>query len=909
MNAGQTDSSHSVLITVRLHSRSAALVCALIAFVAAPHGAGAQQGAVAIHDLSGALGTTGRVLMIGAHPDDEDTQLLGWLARGAKVDAAYLSLTRGDGGQNAIGKELGEALGVIRTEELLAARRVDGARQFFTRAYDFGFSKTAAETYKHWPKDSVFGDVVRIVRAFRPQMIVAVFSGTPRDGHGHHQVSGMLAKDAYEASMDTVRFPVAIYGAPWTVSKFYRAARFNPANATLKIDVGTYDAVRGQGLGEIAGLSRSQHRSQGFGVAQPRGMVADYVRREATRVNESTPAEKEVSIFDGLDPSLNRFAAATPPALTPVFDSLRRTLAGLRTMVDVQTPWSALPRIDTASRLLDRWCIAGVASRTRICRGDDPIPSSLAPADADLVASAVRTFHQLQELAAASSGLLLEATVNRELVAEGDTATLTLRVTNRGPTVARVSVFTPSSAALPTRDSIAPGESYTAALPLPSYARSAPWWLRRRPDSVLATLGNAIVEPIARTGEMFMEPASTDDDEQRASRPDASVPALVNGVPVQLNSPIVYRRIDEVLGQLDTPVMFVPRVSLTIDGGPVGYVRANTAFDRTVTVRVAANGVIDGPVTVRLLVPRGLSVDGAAKTITLGVGVGTDVAVPFRLRGTLPRGRHVLSASVEARVAGKPVTYASGYERIEYAHIRPQHLYRPAAVALESVETGAAPSGTVGYLTGLADNVPPMLAQLGATVETVNASTITEAMLTRYRVIVVGPRALEAQPALAAKMPVLQAWVRNGGTMIVQYQQTDIAKPGMAPFTMTFARPAARVTEEDAAVRVLRADSPLLTRPNRIGPTDWNGWVQERASYMPTSADSAYTPVLGMHDPDEPENPNALLSAKIGKGTYVFTSLALFRQLPAGVPGAARLFVNILNAGETAPAPRRRPVP
>jgi len=896
-----------VLIAVRLHSRSAALVFALTAFVAAPHLAGAQQGAVALHDISGALGTTGRVLMIGAHPDDEDTQLLGWLARGAKVDAAYLSLTRGDGGQNAIGKELGEGLGVIRTEELLAARRVDGARQFFTRAYDFGFSKTAAETYRHWPKDSVSGDVVRIVRAFRPQMIVAVFSGTPRDGHGHHQVSGMLAKEAYDASMDTVRFPVAIYGAPWTVSKFYRAARFNAANATLKIDVGTYDAVRGQGLGEIAGLSRSQHRSQGFGVAQPRGTVADYVRREATRVNENTPAEKEVSIFDGLDPTMNRFAATTSPALMPVFDSLRRTLAGLRTQVDVQTPWSALPRIDMASRLLDRWCIAGVASRGRICRGDDPIPSSMAPADADLVASAVRTFHQLQQLAAVSSGVLLEATVNRELIAEGDTATLTLRMTNRGPTVARVSVFTPSTAALPTRDSIAPGESYTAALPLPSYTRSAPWWLQRRPDSVLATLGNAIVEPIARTGDMFVEPASTQDDEQRASRPDASVPALVNGVPVQLNAPIVHRRIDEVRGQLDTPVMFVPRVSLTIDGGPVGYVRANAAFDRTVTVRVTAHGVIDGPVTVRLLVPLGLTGDSVAKVVPLDVG--DDVAVPFRLRGSLPRGRHVLSASVEARVAGKPVTYASGYERIEYEHIRPQHLYRPAAVALESVETGAAPSGLVGYIIGLADNVPPMLAQLGATVETVSAPTITESALTRYTVIVVGPRALEAQPALAAKMPVLQAWVRNGGTMIVQYQQADIAKPGMAPFPMTFTRPAARVTEEDAAVRVLRADSPLLTRPNRIGPTDWNGWVQERATYMPTTADPAYTPVLGMHDPEEPENPNALLTARIGKGTYVFTTLALFRQLPAGVPGAARLFVNILNAGETASRPRRRPVP
>ena len=288
---------------------------------------------------------------------------------------------------------------------------------------------------------------------------------------------------------------------------------------------------------------------------------------------------------------------------------------------------------------------------------------------------------------------------------------------------------------------------------------------------------------------------------------------------------------------------------------------------------------------------------------------GPSPHVSIVLVGTLPRGRYVLSASVDARVGGQAKTFASGYQRIEYTHIRPQHLYRPAAVALEAVETGAAPSGPVAYIDGLADNVAPMLAQLGAQVEHLQAAAITDGSLARFTVVVVGPRALEAQPALAAKMPTLQAWVKNGGTMIVQYQQADIGKPGMAPFPFTFARPAARVTEEDAPVRVLRADSRLLTTPNRIDNTDWNGWVQERATYMPTSADSAYTPVLGMHDSDEPENTNALLMAKIGKGTYVFTTLALFRQLPAGVPGAARLFVNILNAGEPTPPARRRPVP
>ena len=886
--------------------RSAAV--ALLA-AATPSLAAAQQGAVVINDLTSALGTTGRVLMIGAHPDDEDTNLLAWLARGAKVDAAYLSLTRGDGGQNAIGNELGEALGAIRTEELLAARRTDGARQFFTRAYDFGFSKTPEETYRHWPKDSVFGDVVRIVRAFRPQIIVAVFSGTPRDGHGHHQVSGMLAKEAYEASMDTIRFPVAVYGAPWTVSKFYRAARFNAAGATLKMDVGGYDAVRGQGLGEIAGQSRSQHRSQGFGVAQPRGSLTDYVRREATRVNDATAADKETAMFEGLDASIHRFANTVPAAQRSAFDSLTRTLEVLRSQVDLRAPGNALPLIDRARHLLDRWCTRGIADRSGACRGTDPLPVTLTQADADLMMSAARTFAQLQALGAAASGLLLEATVNREIIAEGDTATMTLRVTNRGTRTARVSVFTPSDAAKAPTDSIAPGEAYVTTLPLPSYPRTAPWWIRRRTDDSLAALGNSVVDNVARRGDMFVEPASVIDDEARSQRPQASVPALVDGIPVQLTAPIVFRRIDEVQGQIDSPVMFVPRVTVAIDGGVASFVRANTDVERTIVVRVTAHGPVDGPVTVRLHSPyRFIKGEIGTKVVTLVPGIET--AVPFTIAGRFGPDRIVLRASAAAAVQGTVTTYGSGFQRIEYPHIRAQHLYRPAAIALEVVETGAVPRGPIGYLTGLADNVAPMLSQLGAQVEPITAKTLTDSTLSRYKVIVVGPRAFEAQPAIAARMPLLQAWVRAGGTMIVQYQQADIARPGMAPFPMTFARPAARVTEEDAAVRTLDANSRLLTFPNRIVPADWTGWVQERSTYMPTTADSAYATVLGMNDPGEPENRNAILTAKIGKGTYVFTTLALFRQLPAGVPGAARLFVNMLHAGSpAAPAPRRRPVP
>ena len=282
------------------------LLCAVL-LLAAPAPAWSQRGAAAIAQGVRGFANSSRVLMIGAHPDDEDTGLISWLALGRQVETAYLSLTRGDGGQNLIGNELGEALGAIRTGELLAARRLDGGRQYFTRAFDFGFSKDSAETFKHWPREELLGDVVRVVRAFRPQVIVAVFSGTAADGHGHHIVSGILARDAYDLAADTVRFPTLQFGAAWTPAKFYRARRFSPSGGTVRMNVGEFDPVRGRSYSEIATESRSQHRSQGQGRVPSGGVQWDFVRREATRVNADVDASKESSMFDGLDTTWARF--------------------------------------------------------------------------------------------------------------------------------------------------------------------------------------------------------------------------------------------------------------------------------------------------------------------------------------------------------------------------------------------------------------------------------------------------------------------------------------------------------------------------------------------------------------------------------------------------------------------------
>src|SRR4051812_47333919 len=282
--------------------RSALLVAGLL--LAAPRLHAQERGAVALDAALSGLGTTARVLMIGAHPDDEDTQLIAFFARARHIETAYLSLTRGDGGQNLIGNQLGEVLGMIRTQELLAARRIDGGRQYFTRAFDFGFSKTLDETLEHWPKDSILLDMVAIVRAFRPHAIIAVWSGTPADGHGHHQFAGVLAREVFDAAADSVRFPPSRVGGlrPWATPKFYRSRR---ATATLSFNVGEYDPVAGRSASEIASISRSQHRSQGQGGLPERGAQIDGVRLETSRVSD--PAAPERTMFDGVDTSWARF--------------------------------------------------------------------------------------------------------------------------------------------------------------------------------------------------------------------------------------------------------------------------------------------------------------------------------------------------------------------------------------------------------------------------------------------------------------------------------------------------------------------------------------------------------------------------------------------------------------------------
>jgi LmbE family N-acetylglucosaminyl deacetylase len=873
-------------MTIARSFRSAVSLLAL-----ATSSASSQEvGAAALVDAVEGVGSTTRALIIGAHPDDEDTRLIAWLARGRHVETSYLSLTRGDGGQNLIGNELGEALGALRTEELLAARRIDGGRQYFARAYDFGFSKSAEETFRHWPRDSVLGDVVRMVRATRPHVVIAIFSGTPADGHGHHQASGILAREAFDAAADTARFPAAGFGPAWAAAKFYRNTSYrNHQGATFRADAGAYDPVLGRSYAELAAVSRDQHKSQGQGGPQPKGASIVSLRRETTRANGDAPAEREGDLFDGIDTTWARFRdAVTQPARRAALDSLDAAFAGVRAALDVRLPEALLAPLARAQRLLETVCGRAEARGASPCEGSAGLAGDLASARR----TAVERLFRAVQLAA---GVELDATAPGERLVVGRPTRVTVTLYNRGTRPVRVRTLqlegvadAPDLLAGTGGFTVAPGESVTRRGAIVPREPTRPWWLRAPRSGDVFTIGGG---------------AATREEWRHTSAADVISAVEVDGARTVAEAPLVHRTVDRVRGELARPAVAVPAVAVTFDRA-VEYARAGVALDRTLLVRLRVADSTSRAVTVRLALPDGLRADSAARTVTLA-GPDAQATVAFRLRGTLRPGAHVVRA--EAESGGE--RFAAGYEVVDYEHVRPQRLYRPSALTLQAVDVALPARAQVAYVPGVGDNVAPMLAQLGLAVTVLDPAAVERADLSRFTAIVVGPRAYEASDALVAQNRRLLDWARGGGTLVVQFGTYEYLRPGILPYGVTLDRPVRRVTIEEAPVAVADPAARVLTTPNRIGPADWEGWVQERATYVPTTWDAAFRPAVESHDPGEPESRGALLVAPLGRGTYVYVTLALFRQLPAGNPGAARLFVNLLDARAAGGAAPPTPAP
>ena len=785
-------------------------------------------------------------------PTTKDTQFIAWLARGRHVETAYLSLTRGDGGQNLIGNELGELLGVIRTQELLSARRIDGGRQYFTRAYDFGFSKNAEETFQHWPRDSVLGDVVRVVRSFRPQVMVAFFTGTPRDGHGHHQVSGILAREAYDAASDTVRFPVATFGAAWTPLKFYRSARSNPAAATVHMNVGEYDPLLGRSYYEIAAESRSQHKSQGFGVLQRKGEIDDALTREESRVNASTPAAQEKSLFDGVDTTWSHLGKLSgSQAVSASLDSANAMMREARILFRASNPTPTIKPLAEALRLVKS---ASSASSAQLAGNS---------AMTELADALSLTAQRLQEALTLAAGVAVEAIAPTAIFPVRDPAkrnvndSLPVEITvfNRGDMAVsmidadidpiggrRPGSNGRDSAQMKEKGEHAAGTSFSVARYAVAYAPTTSWW-REAP----------------RVGDLFSVPIGSADEMEHETRTavNARVRLNIAGEEVDVVVPVVYRFADPVKGDQQVAVNAVPGITIGL-GTSLEYIRAGVPVEREFHVNIRSAYAGAATVTVRLQLPDGLKADSVSRTRVLTPDAPQATLV-FRTRGTVSEGRLQMGAIADHENRSS----LTGYYTIDYDHITLQREYAPSGMWLQAVDVKLPARAHVGYIAGVGDAGLEAIHELDVPVEPLDPAALPTTDLSRFTSIVLGPRAYEASKLLTANNARLLDYVNKGGTLVVQYGQYEMMRPGIMPYPIELSRPAERVTLENAPVTVTNPTADLLNRPNKIGPADWEGWVQERATYMPSKVAPEYRTFLSMHDPDEPLNSNGLLQATV----------------------------------------------
>ena len=803
----------------------------------------ATGGAERLDLLLQRLAESRRVLVIGAHPDDEDTGLLALLSRGYGAASAYLSLSRGEGGQNLIGSELGVSLGLLRTEELLAARRMDGASQFFTRAYDFGFTRSLPETERFWPPDSILKDVVRVVRRFRPHVIVTVFSGTPRDGHGQHQLAGVVARRAFDAAGDPRAFPELASEeglAPWRPLKLYTSARFSPETATLSLPEGRLDPRSGRSFSQIAMAARSQHRSQDFGMLQRLGPGETRLALE----RPATAGAADTDIFSGVPPDTSW--------LRVLADSLRA----------VVTPEG-----------LDR-AVAPLAAAVRRAAADRLVP----PERREVLAEAL----------AVAAGVVVDARGASADLIVGEAVGLEAEVYNAGPDSVRwtggevVPAADGWPAALPLDGApgeVPPGSAVTrraVAVPPPAARPTRPYFLERPLHGWLYDWSGAA--PAVRGLPMSLPPLT------------ARFQLTIAGAPVELRREVTQRIQDQAFGELREPERVVPKIEVQLEPDTLVW-PAGGGTERTFTITLRHNGA-----------------DTTAGEVSLALnGWSAPPAQAFRLvrPGETQRFTFIVrrpagldSADVIMRAVARAASGAvfdAGSETVAYSHIWPTAWLRPATSRIR-VAPIALPAGRrIGYVRGASDKVPEALARAGLPVELLGPDALARGDLSGYDAIVIGSRAYETDTALVASNDRLLDYVRAGGHVLVQYQQYPYVRGGYAPFPLQIANPHDRVTDETAPVTVLEPGSRVFREPNVITGADWNGWPQERGLYFPRTWDPAYTPLLEMHDPGMPPLRGGLLIAPCGSGTYIYTGLSFFRALPAGVPGAFRLFFNLLD--------------
>jgi LmbE family N-acetylglucosaminyl deacetylase len=776
------------------------------------------------------LRVMGSVLYIAAHPDDENTRLLSWLANEKCYRTAYLSLTRGDGGQNLIGGEQGVELGLIRTQELLAARKIDGAEQYFTRAYDFGYSKTPEETFRFWDKRKILYDVVWVIRQFRPDVIITRFPTTGEGGHGHHTASALLAAEAFDAAGDPDFFPeqFELGVSVWRPKRLlWNTFNFGTANTQkedqFKVDVGEYNPLIGKSYGEIAAASRSQHKSQGFGVPSQRGSILEY------------------------------------------FETLKGSKPSTTLLEEVDTTWSraGMPLMDAE---ISRIMASMDMLHPELSLGDlTKLYARIQNAGFDPVWKKYKLKH-LRELILQCAGIYLEASAGVPYAVRGDSIKLTATVNSRLATPAdsvRLTMMGKSfnMPVLKKNQNAAVVASFFMDDSMPL---SQPYWLELPMKEGCFELTDPRL-----TGKPETEPLK------------AVFQISIQGLVLEYDRPIHYKHTDPVRGEIFDPLIVTDPVSIK-SKETLQLMRNGKASDGTAELR-AFRAFREGP-----------DQDGKSKienridiaardSIHLAAGEKKLFKVPLKAPGIWQ-----LGCVDKGRWLGRE------WRRIEYDHIPAISYHKPAETTVLDVDLKT--SGTrIGYIEGAGDKVPDALRQMGYEVEMLDESAMMPGKLKRYDAIVTGVRAYNTREWLYEHFKLLMEYVSQGGTLLTQYNTSNFissTKSNFGPLPFVISRN--RITDEVSPVEFLQPDHLVLQYPNKIGKKDFEGWVQERSIYHADKIDSGYSRILSFRDPGESAQEGSLIVTKWGKGRFVYTGLSFFRQLPAGVPGAYRLFANLL---------------
>ncbi len=788
------------------------------------------------------LNTLGSVLYIAAHPDDENTRLLSYLAKERNLRTGYLSITRGDGGQNLIGKEQGELLGLIRTQELLAARRTDGAEQFFTRANDFGYSKNPEETFSFWNKDSVLADVVWAIRKFKPDVIICRFPTTGEGGHGHHTASAILALEAFDAAANPKFFPKQLqYVQVWQSKRiFWNTFNFGGTNTTapnqLKIDVGIFNPLLGKSYGEIAADSRSMHKSQGFGSAKLRGELIEYFK-----LLKGDSAKKD--LFEGIDQTWNRFA--TTAKFQKLIEDCSKKFnpqSPEKIVVDLVSIYKQLQLLDENDATIKYW-------------------KNL-------------KLKETENLILTCSGLWMEAYASDYVAVPGNDVNIVVQILNRNNNevkLNKISFFNQTDTIVSKNlkqnelNVFRHKEKLVFAIPF-----SSPYWLNEKHDVGMYTV---------KEKQLIGKP-------ENEGVAKVTFDITVSDLNLQIERALVFKSTDPVKGEVYRPFEILPPATINISDKVFIF---NSAAAKDIQLTIKANAAnVNG--TVQVKVPEGWNISIKNSEFKLAAK-GDEVIID----ATVTPGKNNVEGKLQASLTINNAVFTKSIKRIEYDHIPYQFILSNAEASLVKIDLKKA-GNVIGYIPGAGDDVAACLKQIGYDVTILTDELLSKENLSKYNCIITGVRAYNTNERLQTYYNKLMEYVKNGGNFIVQYNTNNRIGPvgtKIGPYPFTISRE--RVTNENAEIRFVNPKHSILNFPNTITQKDFEGWVQERGIYFASEQDENYETIFSANDPDEKANEGSLIVGKYGKGNFVYTGLVFFRELPAGVPGAYRLFVNLIS--------------